>query len=91
VITEKGLALTDFQFGMFCAFCGLLLGLVTLQLIGLLRTTREIKRAGKGDRLLDLTELMAKVFLAPLLLLFAPVLLVGSLVWVRGLGKEIPE
>jgi len=91
MITKEGLALTDFQFGMFCAFCVLLLGLLTLQLIKFLRTAREVKRMGRGDRLLDILEIVAKIVVAPLLLLFWPVILVGLLVWVRVLRKPAPE
>ena len=76
---------------MFCAFCVLLLGFLTLQLIKFLRTAREVKRMGRGDRLLAILEIVAKIVVAPLLLLFWPVILVGMLVWVRVLGKPAPE
>ena len=61
-----------------------------MQLIKFLRTAGEAKRGGRGDRLLDVLDVAPKVVVA-LLLLFWPVILVGLLVWVRGLRKEAPE
>ncbi len=91
MITREGLALTDFQFGMFCAFCVLLLGLLTLEMVKFLRTAREVKRVGKGDRPLDVLEVVAKVIVALMLLIFWPAFLGGLFVWVRILRKPAPE
>jgi hypothetical protein len=52
---------------------------------------RKGQNFGRGDRLLDVAEMAAKVIVAPLITLFGTVIPVGLLVWVRVLGKPAAE